>query len=202
MTLQSIQNGFQRTGLWDKMTLSAIIDPSKRLFRNEKEIGLTELLQSFNNRGRSLLRDADVGQQVTIRIATTAGAHLTSEKNYIGLALRRQIQREELRTSRAHRRAKSCRRAANSSNTHAVYLGGSARGQAGKGVRVSALRPGCHRSDAWNQEEEGAAAVRLSHSVSVEGRDGGCAMPVTCAVPGRSSAALLVPSRTVGATAE
>ena len=79
LTPRNICNGFVRTGIWNPRTLDVDITALHDLFREEEKITLENLLNSFSRQGRSLIFDADIGREGTIRVNTTAGAHLTSQ---------------------------------------------------------------------------------------------------------------------------
>jgi len=84
LTYKNIIMGFERTGLWDSRTLSASIAPLLDLCRGKENNGtagnltMEQLIQSFSKQGRSLLRDADVTENDTVRVSTRTGSHLTS----------------------------------------------------------------------------------------------------------------------------
>lgn len=74
-----IQSGFVRCGLWNPESFSTDITALQHLFQDEEKISLDVLIQSFERRERSLLRDVNVEEEGRVRIDTKSGAHVTSD---------------------------------------------------------------------------------------------------------------------------
>jgi len=54
------------------------IDALSRLFVNAANVGMGDLIASFNRMQRTLLRDADIEEEGRIRVVTVSGADLAS----------------------------------------------------------------------------------------------------------------------------
>ena len=59
-----------------------------KLEENKENVTLEMLLKSYARKARSLLRDADVEEKVTVRIKTTTGCNFTSDAVLNALQLR------------------------------------------------------------------------------------------------------------------
>ena len=84
-TTGNIVSGFRKSGIWDESILGPNIALLKAYITNHVEgninghPNLNSLLRAFENKDRTVLRDADVEDQGTIRIKTTRGCNLTSD---------------------------------------------------------------------------------------------------------------------------
>lgn len=79
----NIRSGFFKCGLWDMTTGSTNICALEHLFSSRSSNGavsLTVVLQTFKGKERSLLRDVPVEDEGRIKIDTSRGANITSEK--------------------------------------------------------------------------------------------------------------------------
>lgn len=78
----TISSVFTRAGLWNTETFKTDISPLEYLFCDDgtSKPSLQFILLSFAKKERSLLRDADVEEEGRIRINTTSGANVTSER--------------------------------------------------------------------------------------------------------------------------
>ena len=98
-TTVNIVSGFYRSGAWDEQLLDATIDLLRWLFsiskleENKENVTLEMLLKSYARKARSLLRDADVEEKVTVRIKTTTGCNFTSDAVLNALQLRQDKRR-------------------------------------------------------------------------------------------------------------
>ena len=93
----SIVSGFRKCSAWDLSSKSASDSPLIYLFPSDDNAEmptLPQILGSFRASGRSLLRDADFEENVTIRIRSTGGAHLTSDAFLDALKRREAVHRE------------------------------------------------------------------------------------------------------------
>ena len=96
MKSSNIVSGFRKSGVWDPSSKSASVSPLMHLFLNDDNAEmptLSQIVGSFRASGRSLLRDADVEENGTIRIRTTGGAHLTSDAVLDALKRREEVRR-------------------------------------------------------------------------------------------------------------
>jgi len=106
-TAINIISGFIRTGLLDSNLLIANIEPWRKLFdsgnvdRDGGPIVLHNLLHSFCQHGRSLLRDADVEDDASaLRIGTRKSPYLTSDKGLEALQERDNCRHGQKRSTR------------------------------------------------------------------------------------------------------
>ena len=94
LTAGNIMSGFTRTGIWDRKGMSATVEPLTHLFNTGQDgdppvaVTLSKLMKSFSRQRRSLLQNDDVEESGTIRINTTTGAHMPSNRVLQALKLR------------------------------------------------------------------------------------------------------------------
>ena len=82
MTMSNIISGFERTGIWCGEIISASIESLKHLFASTNicsSINSETLVDSFMKGDRSLIRDADFGDEGTVPINTKSSSSQTSD---------------------------------------------------------------------------------------------------------------------------
>lgn len=100
-TVRIMQSGFSRTRIWEPRKQMASIYPLLSIsYFNPDSTKLTSVddgIQSFNDKGKSLLRNTEVDLSGSVTVNTVAGAHLTA------VCVIRALEKRERRRTTAER---------------------------------------------------------------------------------------------------
>ena len=100
-TSHNIMNAFEKTGVWHRDTNGPNPQPLLSLFSNRRGTmpNVQEFMQSFQKSSRSLVFSANVEDEGTVKIDTSAGAVLTSDVVLAALKKREQRRKRAIETT-------------------------------------------------------------------------------------------------------